>query len=200
MKNAKVKPVKLILDVRNRWNSLALSGKCFLENLPHVLSALKHKNIKSNLDWYYEDTKNLQDLVSVLEPAVLAVESLSRASINLTISEGIRKFLLSELQKYPNSWLATKFLESLQSRLNDRRDPKLASLVLYLENPNIFVEDHALELASKPEMFRLGTAVMKRIYKNPAGNTEERTENNGEACCSKSVGVNLHDSLKNSHR
>ena len=42
-----LKELKLILDVKTRWNSLVKSGERFLFLLPSILKAMRHRDIKS---------------------------------------------------------------------------------------------------------------------------------------------------------
>lgn len=58
-KNGK-KPLKLIVDCTTRWNSLVISGNRFLEILPYVDQAMKHKEIRSNILWNDHNTEILQ--------------------------------------------------------------------------------------------------------------------------------------------
>lgn len=59
------KPLKLHTDVKTRWNSLVISVKRFLVMLPSITQALKHKEIKSKLQWNPEDTKVLQVFINI---------------------------------------------------------------------------------------------------------------------------------------
>lgn len=54
-----VKPLKLLNDVPTRWNSLVIAGRRFLQILPHVVQALKHRDIKSKIVWNDFDTEVL---------------------------------------------------------------------------------------------------------------------------------------------
>jgi hypothetical protein len=80
------KPLSVLHDVATRWNSLVISGKRFLEILPSIKQALKHRDIRSSISWNDHDTEILEEIVSVLEPARAATEEFS--SINLLVSKG----------------------------------------------------------------------------------------------------------------
>jgi len=69
----------------------------------------------------------------VLEPAKIATEYLSSRSINLLSGEGAIKFLIDGI-KEKSSCLAKSFKEALIDRIENRRDPTLISLILYLSN------------------------------------------------------------------
>lgn len=56
MRDDGVKVLKLIADVPTRWNSLALSGKRFLQILPSIIKALNHRKIKAPEMWSDADT------------------------------------------------------------------------------------------------------------------------------------------------
>ena len=82
-----------VLIFETRWNSIVASGKRFLEILPSLLKALKHKDIRFSITWSEGDTEILKELFDVLEPARVARENLSNSSINILIGEGVLKFL-----------------------------------------------------------------------------------------------------------
>jgi hypothetical protein len=55
-----LQPVKVLNDIVTRWNSLVISGKRFLEILPSINQALKHKDIRSSILWNDHDTEVLK--------------------------------------------------------------------------------------------------------------------------------------------
>lgn len=63
-RNAGTRPLKLLTDVKTRWNSLVISAKRFLKILPSVTQALKHKNVRSNFQWDDEDTAVIEVYIS----------------------------------------------------------------------------------------------------------------------------------------
>ena len=70
-----------------------------MEDLRAIIKALRHKDIKSSLAWDDQDTAISKTITKVLEPARVATEGLSNASINLLVSEGILKFLVTEMDE-----------------------------------------------------------------------------------------------------
>lgn len=167
-KNEGKKPLKLIHDVVTRWNSLVLAGKRFLEILPSVKKALNHKDIRADITWLDSDTKILEEVVNILDPARVATETLSDSKINLLVGEGILKFLMSETHaakaEHPESHLAKNFLEALKNRFQQRRNSSLNTLILYLSNHDVFKNEYPLDLTSKSIAVKFGIDMMKRLF------------------------------------
>lgn len=103
----------------------------------------------------------------MLEPARVATESLSSASISLITSEGILKFLVNEsrdMHTRTDSPLAAKFIEELLARLKKRRDPLINTLILYLNDHESLQGDHPLILSTKAAAVKFGIEMMRRLF------------------------------------
>lgn len=73
--------LEAILDAR--WNSLVISGKRFLEILPSIIKALKHKEIKSKILGADDDINTITRITEILEPARVATANLSSSIIHI---------------------------------------------------------------------------------------------------------------------
>jgi hypothetical protein len=106
--------------------------------------------------------------VSVLEPARAATEELLNSSINLLVGEGILEFLVTESaaarSSHCSSFLARNFVEALKIRINSRRDAVLSTLVMYLNNHDLFKGEHSLQMSTKSAAVKLGIELMKRLF------------------------------------
>lgn len=169
-KDSGKKPLSVLADVATRWNSLVISGKRFLEILPSIKEALKHRDIRSSISWSDHDTDILEEIVSVLEPARAATVELSNSSINLLVGQGILEFLLTESaaarSRHCASFLAQNFLEALEIRIKSRRNAELGTLIMYLNNHDLFKDGHSLEMSTKSAAVKLGIEIMNRIFPN----------------------------------
>lgn len=77
------------------------------------------------------------------------------------------KFLLNEsneLHRRTNSPLAAKFIEDLEARIKDRREPLINTLILYLNDHGSLSSGHPLKLASKAATERFGIAMLHRLF------------------------------------
>lgn len=169
-------PLSLLMDCKTRWNSLVVSCSRFLLLLPHTLAALKHRDIRSDLVWEDIDTKNLTQIVEILEPAKVATENMSNSTINILAGEGIVKFLHSEIEKLIDDNPIAKsmaFRSILETRMKDRRDPLLVSLVMYLNNRDSLKNDHPFGLAPKSAVIKYGVEMAKRLFNEESQDVPE---------------------------
>ena len=105
----------------------------------------------------------------LLEPIRLAVEGLERPDATLLTSEGIFSFLLNELKNI-KSKLSLNLLKALEERIQERRQVELASLLLFLQNPENISgpakKSSILPLASKTDIIKLSEKFSKFYYKH----------------------------------
>jgi hypothetical protein len=107
----------------------------------------------------------LKNLVDTLHPVRIATEQLSRQNINILTSEGILKFVFDELNEAQNE-LAQKLRDALLTKISDRRNDKLSTLILYLSNPNIYSQAETIPfpLASKTSVQKFAAELMTRLF------------------------------------
>ena len=82
------------------------------------------------------DNFALQNLVDVLAPVETAVTELSKNDANLITAEGVYKFLFEKLQPMQTN-IAKKLIYVIKIRMDERRDPVLMTLIIYLQSGNI---------------------------------------------------------------
>ena len=81
----------------------------------------------------------IRELISALEPVKYGVEALCRQDATLLTSEKIHKFVLEKLDSQ-NTIIANKLKDSLQSRIDSRRNINLIHLYEYL-NDHTFLKN-----------------------------------------------------------
>lgn len=101
-----------------------------------------------------------------LQPVTLAVEALSNREANILTSEGIFKFLFSNLEKQ-NSSMSQILLKEIQFELVKCRIRDLVSLTKYLNNVSCLceMEEEFFALSNKNEIARLAKSLMERLFK-----------------------------------
>ena len=93
----------------------------------------------------------LATVCSILEPAKIATENLSKSDSNLLEGEATLKFLINEIEEQKHltgGFLSNKFSETLLQRLESRRHKLLNSLILYLKNSDALKQPYPLTLAT----------------------------------------------------
>ena len=129
--------------------------------------------------WNEAQYPKLLEIHKVLRPIRLAAVGLGRRDANLLTSEGIFEFLLNELKNL-NTEISLKLLYALEERIQERRQVELATLLLYLQNPqNISSsakKSSVLSLASKTEIIKLSGKILSRIFPNSYAETDSDEE------------------------
>lgn len=120
----------LILDSKTRWNSLVLMLQRFYELRSCVQKALI--DIESNLYFLDSEFKILSEVISVLLPIKLTVESLCRQDSNLLTADAAFDFLFSNLELQNNNF-SREIKTALLFRFSQRRTT-MSSLLKYLHN------------------------------------------------------------------
>ena len=154
------KKLKLKLDIKTRWNSLSVMIRRFL-----ILSECVNKSlVKLNIDPIPEnDNFALQNLVDVLAPVETAVTELSKNDANLITAEGVYKFLFEKLQPMQTN-IAKKLIHAIKIRMDERRDPVLMTLIIYLQSGNISSSNAHFKYSSKNAAILFAVKVMEQIY------------------------------------
>jgi hypothetical protein len=109
--------------------------------------------------WKEEYCEIVRDILHCLKPVRLAVEALSNHDANILTSEGIFKFLFSNLEKQ-NSVLRSMLLKEIGN--------ELLKHIKYLSKVNCLYEgkkDDIFALANKNERARLARPLMERLLK-----------------------------------
>ena len=154
------KKLKLKLDIKTRWNSLSVMIRRFL-----ILSECVNKSlVELNIDPIPEnDNFALQNLVDVLAPVETAVTELRKNDANLITAEGVYKFLFEKLQPMQTN-IAKKLIHAIKIRMDERRDPVLMKLIIYLQSGNIPSSNAHFKYSSKNAAILFAVKVMEQIY------------------------------------
>lgn len=155
--------LKLKLDSKTRWGSLHDACERFLKLLGPVKEALNHREIEKNHLWADNDSKRLEELVEVLTPAKLAIQFLSKKSVNLIDCNTTINFLLNKLEEQPHQLSQDIFL-TIKEKINKRRHDVLQSLILYLHDINSINGPNHFATSSVAAMTRLAVKMMERLF------------------------------------
>ena len=157
------KELNLIIDLKIRWNSIVVMLERFIKLYDSIKKALRDLNCTSYFNDEYMTI--IRELVSALKPIKVAVEALGRRDTNLIISEGILKFLYESLQEN-NSNISKEILESIKTRIKERRNTDLISLLRYFQNPIFFSEEQNVNfpISSKYIIKRLAEEFFIRLF------------------------------------
>ncbi|XP_074174497.1 uncharacterized protein LOC109443974 isoform X2 [Rhinolophus sinicus] len=157
--------LEVILDCKTRWNTLERMIERFLKIIDPIKTVLRE--LKLDHLWKEEYYEILRGMLNCLQPVRLAVEALSNREANILTSEGVFKFLFSNLEKQ-NSSMSQMLLKEIKFELVKRRNRELVSLTKYLSNVSCLCEmekDEFFALSSKNEIARLAKSLMERLFK-----------------------------------
>lgn len=130
------KELSLLLDCKTRWSSLWTMLERFQQLRDCVFKSLI--DMKNPLTFSADECKQIDQLVSALEPIKATVEALCRRDANLLTAETALKFLMETLlEQEESSALAKQLVVALRRRISERRRSKLTGLLRYLHNPNV---------------------------------------------------------------
>jgi hypothetical protein len=165
------KELRLILDVRTRWNSIVP----MIQRLLLLKNCIRKALIAvGNLSLFDEKLfSDLENILQVLKPAELAVLELSKANATLVTTEGVFRFLFKTLDDQGTS-LSKKFSAALKTRILERRNKELVSLMVYLQNPRSVTENAHQELNYSTRATIISTA--KQIIQTKFAEPETTTE------------------------
>lgn len=111
-------------------------------------------------------------LLDVLKPIKLAVEALCRTNINLLTADVLVQTLCQQLLSIRTSLGKTMF-ESIKTRIEEKRDSNLYTLISFFKNLDIFNDDNDFENlfsnASKDSVFSYAEQLYDRLF---CGETE----------------------------
>ncbi len=128
------KELSLLLDCKTRWSSLYAMLDRFQMLKDCVLKSLI--DMKHKLTFSDEDSEQISQLVSGLQPVKVTVEALCRSDANLLTAEVALKFLMTTLNgQKEQSPLAGQLVEALCRRVGERRLSNLSGVLQYLHDP-----------------------------------------------------------------
>lgn len=157
------KELKLILDVKTRWNSLFTMLERFIALKTCIMKALMDLNLNSldNIENISEDEYLALNLVvKTLQPIRIGIERLGRRNANILEAEGVLLFIFDDLSKNKN-WFSTRMLQSVKQRIVERRNANLVGLLKYLNNPS----NYKYELETDSTLLLPSKAILKATAK-----------------------------------
>lgn len=145
--------IKLQLDCKTRWSSLADMISTFNRIKLCVSKALIDLGLEANPNYYLsaEEHAVLANLDKVFEPVKLAVKVLCRRDTDLATAEKTLRFMIRKLEELKTP-LAEKLTDFLKNRIAERRT-NLTACLLYLRNPAKYQEEK--EEFARDETFKL---------------------------------------------
>ncbi|CAK8695489.1 unnamed protein product [Clavelina lepadiformis] len=155
--------LKLILDLKTRWNSLLEMIKTFVRAEKCIRMALVE--IGTSITITDAEIKILRDLIDVLEPVKHAVDELCRRDATLLTAERIHEFVLKTLSN-SNSAYSASLKSHLEVRIKERRNVCLVHLVEYLHDPNFLIENKLVtfgEYGNRNKMYALAATLMQKL-------------------------------------
>jgi len=147
------KDIKLQLDCKTRWSSLADMISTFIKIKLCVSKALIDLNLEADPSYSLnaEEHAVLANLDKAFQPVKLAVEVLCRQDTDLAIAETTLRFMIRKLEELKTP-LADKLAGCLRKRIVERRT-NLTACLLYIRDPTKYQADK--EEFSKDETFKL---------------------------------------------
>jgi hypothetical protein len=164
--------LKLILDVKTRWNSL----QSMLTRYVKLRSCIKKTFIDCGAQSAVSDDEfvTVQQLASILEPVKVTSDALCRDDATLISADGALKFLfmkLGDLGSQSNVF-SEQLLESLKERIEARRNIPVTSLLHYLHNPEGYNASRTslgdFPKASRASIHKLAIGLFNRLsFRDP---------------------------------
>lgn len=165
------KQLKLLLDCKTRWNSLIPMVNRFIQLFPCINAALVELG-QPQLDSIHVDVSS--KIIQVLEPVEITVKELSKEKCHLLKAEGASIYLLNKL-KSANTDLSLELYAALKSRIAERRNTALISLLLYLQRgsyPKSTINDHFM-YSSRTAIKCLANEMYRRLYGDTLPSNDE---------------------------
>ena len=167
------KKLRLLIDVKTRWNSMATMIRRFLR----LKDCINHTLIEIGMETVPErDIVVLQKLLNVLTPLEVAVKELSKDNVTLVTAEGVYKFLFNSLTEIDND-LSNILLIEIKKRMEQRRDKILTTLI---DTGTIPRSTEYFDYASKSAAKDLAENIMERIYPSMLNNNNDNNTDNDD--------------------
>ena len=134
---------------------------------------------KDSNDTYTECHLNiLKEIVMILEPVKVGVNELSKQGTNLLMAEATLIYIFHQLKSI-NSPLSLEFQKSLKTRIDQRRNKDLVSVLMLLHHGVYPKANDYFSYSSKASIKATATSLMNRLY--PCDITEvENSEDDSE--------------------
>lgn len=138
--------LELQLDVKHRWNSIYP----MLEKLIKVRVPIQNTLVEINALYLLSgiDFNKLSNLMNVIKPLTLAVETLGRQDANLLMAKGAINFLYKKLDEC-NDDISTTLKSNIERRMKERENANIIDTLSCLTNNSIKPSKIVLEFTSK---------------------------------------------------
>lgn len=156
------KPLRLLLDVKTRWSSLVTAIVRFLKLINSINDALEELGATP---YSQNNIRLLKETTNILEPVKLGVLEMSKQTANLLTAEATLIYIFKELDAIKTP-LAMNFLKSLRSRIYQRRNQNLTSVLFFLHHgvyPKIN-ENEYFSYSPKQLIKTTAMGLMERLY------------------------------------
>ncbi len=116
--------------------------------------------------WIEEDFKFAVILSEILKPIRLAVEQQSSYDANLLTSEGVFNFLFKTLDSLSvKSDICCEISSAIKTRIEERRQIKLVSLIRFLQNPeSLHLNSNGLKCSTNSDIVKLAKDILKKYF------------------------------------
>lgn len=178
IKRLGAKPLKLKLDVKTRWDSMFDMLFRFNELLPSIRKCLRdlgHNQLLQNIN-----EPLIQHLIAILEPIKSTNSVLKNDGNDLVATDTALEWLLGKLNSFDTP-IAISLFNAVKFRIEERRNVKLSSIAMYLNDPTDYedlVNRSLLEYSSKSEIHEESYKLLQRLYNSPTevGHQAEDTD------------------------
>ena len=157
--------LKLILDVKTRWNSLYDMLQRYVKLRSCVVKTFI--DIAKSSAVSDADFDICKQLVQVLEPVQLTSDAFCRRDANLLTADAATVFLLETLEKETkeNNVFSPHLYNALKSRITKRRNCDVVNLMRYLKNEDIKKPDPVTGLKIVKSSLQVkATELIERLY------------------------------------
>lgn len=154
------KELSLIIDCKTRWNSTEAMLQQFIRTYDSVRLALTELNLSQYL---MDDAMDvLKDLQRALHPIIMAVEALSRRDATIITAEDVLRFLFETLSEELGP-ISQELYASIKTRITDRRNKDLVSLMRYLKNKDL-ISSAELPISPKNTINKLAVDLYVQLF------------------------------------
>lgn len=179
---------RLQLDCPTRWNSLIVMIERYLEIKDAVrmtTAEFEHQNLS------VEEENILESFMTILKPIELAIIELSKNETNLLHAEAVFLFIEKTLSKIQTP-IATKILESMFIRINERRNCILVTSIMFLNSGIIPNNTKYIHYCTERKVKEYLSLVFSRHFPY-----RMQSENSSEAIISSVIAVpSLYETLQ----
>ena len=165
--------LKLLLDIRLRWNSILPMIKRYLQVKNYIFESLEHFDCTEKFSSLHDDT--LLEFVEVLEPVQHVVLTLSSANSNLIVAEASMDYLLKKLTVLDSN-LSRKMFQCIQTRYLDRRNKDIVSLMMFLQSGSYPQSNDLFEYSSKYVIKQRANEIASRMLPIEVSSAEKQQD------------------------